>query len=70
MQIIFTMHAKCRLLQRKILADEVTDIIHWPDLVVKKYGQYYYQKKVDRGTIEVVCEKTESNIKIITVYWV
>ncbi len=69
MEIIFIQHAEERIKLRKILREEVIDAINNPDNTLKKHGKHYYQKKLDRGTIEVCCEKTERNIKVITVYW-
>ena len=43
------------------------DCIRYPDNVCKRYGKYYFQKDLGRGVIEVCCEKSESNIKIITI---
>ena len=69
MEIIFTIHAKYRIEKRKILEQEVIDSIKYPDKTIKKYSKYHFQKKLERGTIEICCEKTERNIKVITVYW-
>jgi hypothetical protein len=69
MKIVFTHHAELRLKKRKILREEAIEAIKFPDRTIKKYGQHYYQKQLGRGAIEVVCEKTESNINIITIYW-
>jgi len=69
MQIIFTIHAELRLKIRKILKEEVINTIKSPDKTIKKHEKYYYQKKLNRGTIEVVVEKTESNLNVITIYW-
>ncbi len=69
MKIIFTIHALARLRKRKILQEEVIDTIKLPDKTIKKHGKYYYQKKLDRGFIEICCEKTEKNIKVVTLYW-
>jgi len=70
MEIVFTMHAEYRILKRNILKQEVIEAIRYPDLTFKKHGKYYYKKAMDRGKIEVVCEKTENNIKVVTLYWV
>ena len=70
MKIIFTHHAEERLTRRRISEEEITAAIKNPDATIKKYGKYYFQKKLDRGLIEVCCEKTENNINVITVYWV
>jgi len=70
MEIIFAKHAIFRLKKRKILKQEVFDAIKYPDNTTKKHGKYYYQKRLERGTIEICCEKTERNIKVITIYWI
>ena len=69
MKISFTNHARYRIALRKVLEDEVIDAIKYPDKTIKKHGKYYFQKKLERGTIEVSCEKTERIINVITVYW-
>lgn len=68
MNIIFTNHAKSRIKKRKIAEQDIVDAINKPDSTIKRLGKYYFQKKLERGTIEVCCER-ERNIKVITVYW-
>ena len=70
MKIIFTNHAKYRIEKRKMLEEEVIEAINYPDKTLKKQGKYYFQKRLERGTIEVSCEKTETIINVITVYWI
>ncbi len=70
MDIIFTLHARERMERRGMLQEEVLDAIKRPDKTRKVEGTYYFQKKLDRGVIEVCCGKTEKIIKVITVYWV
>ena len=55
---------------RRILKQEVIDAIRYPDKTLKKHDKYYFQKSLNRGKIEVVCEKIENNIKVITIYWI
>ena len=62
MEITFTIHAELRLGRRKILKEEVIDAIKFSDKIIKKHSKYYYQKKLNRGTIEVVVEKNENNL--------
>lgn len=69
MNIVFTDHALSRLERRKILREEVVDAIKHPDKIIKKQQKYYYQKRLNRGTIEISCERTERDIKVITIYW-
>jgi len=70
MEIIFTVHAKYRIEKRKILEQEVIETIKFPDKTLKRNDRYYFQKRLERGTIEVSCEETERIIKVITVYWI
>lgn len=67
---IFTLHARERMERRGISEEEVFDAIKRPDKTRKAEGTYYFQKKLERGMMEVCCEKTENIIKVITVYWV
>ncbi|HLC65636.1 MAG TPA: DUF4258 domain-containing protein [Candidatus Nanoarchaeia archaeon] len=69
MNVVFTEHAKEKLSRRKILEEEVYDAIRYPNHIIKKYGKYYFQKRLDRGIIELVCEMTERDLKVITLYW-
>ena len=69
MEYIFTAHASFRIHKRKLSEEEVIEAIKQSDITFKKHGKYYAQKKIMRGSIEVVYEKTESYLKIITVYW-
>jgi len=70
MDIIFTLHSKKQIKKRNLTEQEIMESIKYPDKTIKKYNKYYFQKNVGRGTIEIVCEKTENNIKVITVYWI
>ena len=69
MKIIFTEHADERLERRKFLKEEIIEAIKFPDKILKKHDKYYHQKVLGRGKVEVVCEKTEKHIKVITLYW-
>ena len=37
-----------------------------PNKTIKKHGKYYLQKKIDRGIMELPCERTKKHIKVIT----
>ncbi len=69
MEIIFTRHAEEKLKERKISKENIIEAINHPTKVLKKHQKYYFQKKLENGSIEVPCEKTEKHIKVITVYW-
>lgn len=70
MKIVFTHHGYYRMVRRKLSEEEIADAIKYPDFVTKKYGKYFFRKQLDRGSIEICCEKTERYIKIVTIYWV
>ena len=70
MEITFTFHAEFRITKRKLLKEEVIDAVQYPDKIIKKHGKYFYQKRISRGTIEVVCERTEKSLNVITIYWI
>ncbi len=70
MKLIFTLHALDRIKKRKITKEEVEESIKFPDNTEKKHGLYYAQKKIQRGKIEIVYEKKENYIKVITLYWI
>jgi len=69
MRIVFTFHVKQQIRIRNILEDEVISAITYPHRTVKRNGKYRFISKLLRGTIEVVCDKTERHIKVITAYW-
>jgi len=69
MKIIFTIHAEHRLKKRKITKEEVIEAIKYSRITLKKSDKYYAKRNVGRGIIEVVYEKTENYIKVITAYW-
>ena len=69
MQIVFTLHSKRQIKKRNLTEQKIIESIKFPDKIIKKHDKFYYVKDLDRGTIEIVCEKTANNIKVITVYW-
>ncbi|MBI2130974.1 DUF4258 domain-containing protein [Candidatus Woesearchaeota archaeon] len=68
--IIFTEHAADKIERRRFMKDEIIESIKFPDITIKKHGKYYYQKTLERGKVEIVCERTEKHIKVITQYWI
>ena len=69
MDIIFTEHAEYRIKKRKITKDEIINVIKYPEKTKKIGGEYYVQKNIGRGKVEVVYEK-DKYIKVVTVYWI
>ena len=70
MNIIFTLHSKRQIKKRDLTEQEIIESVKFPNKTIKKHNKYYFQKDIGRGIIEIVCEKTENNIKVITVYWI
>ena len=69
MRLHFTQHVIERMLKRCISEEMVLEALRYPDSTRKAEGKHLYLKQLDVGTIEVCCERTESNINILTVYW-
>ncbi len=70
MIIIFTRHSEKRIEKRGILRQEALEAVRYPDNTEKRHSKHYIRKRLERGTIELCCEKTEKYLKIITIYWV
>ena len=69
MNYVFTTHVVSRMVKRRLAREEVIEAIRTPEETTKKYGKYYARKNIGRGAIEVVYERTEKYIRVITVYW-
>lgn len=69
MKIVFSIHGEDKIKRRSFLREEILDVIKYPDKILKKHEKYYFQKKIERGNIEIVCEM-KKYIKIITFYWI
>ncbi len=70
MKIIFTLHAEKRMKKRKLSKEEIIKTLRYPKKIIKRYDKYYVQKEIERGVIEIIYEKTENYIRIITIYWI
>lgn len=69
MNIVYTIHARKRIIQKKIEEVWVEETIKYPDIIRKiEYGKYVLKKKINGGAIEVIIVR-ERDIKVITVYW-
>ncbi len=69
MKIIFSKHAEENLKVRKIDMTEVMEVIKFPDKITKRKGKHIFTKTAHRGTIEIVAERTERYLRIVTLYW-
>ena len=70
MKIVFTKHAEQRALERNITKDEIIDGLVNPYKLEKIGDKNHCQKYTSRGIIEIVFERIDSNLIVITVYWV
>jgi len=70
--IIFTKHAKIRMLQRKISEEEIKSAIQSPDKKVEESfkGRLTIRKKFSKGVLEIVYKESPKEIIIITCYWI
>ena len=70
MRIRFTAHAEQRMKMRGIDRSWVLGALRNPDKASKQGEAQLFRKETPHGTIEVCAERRESDIKVITVYWV
>jgi hypothetical protein len=69
MVVLFTRHAKARMIKRGISYEKVISAINSPDHIFKRNFKLFFLKRIDKKSIEVCCQK-DKNLKVITVYWV
>jgi hypothetical protein len=70
MQIIFTKHAQRRMVERNIPKEDILDGLANPYRLEKDQNKGTCQKLTPRGIIEIVFEKKDNNLIVITAYWV
>ncbi len=68
MKLIYTNHAKKRMLQRNIPEKEVLEIIEFPEYTLKRGEEIEAYKKINNVMTKVVYVIKENYIKIITIY--
>lgn len=70
-KIVFSSHAKKRLLERDINEETARFAIENADYTINRFGNEIEAfKKIDEITIKVVHVEKENFIKVITLYWV
>ena len=67
MNLIFTNHAKQRMIERDIKLEEVKDAIDYPDYAVSKENIVESYKRINNKNLKVIYSKEGKFIKIITV---
>jgi hypothetical protein len=70
MNVIFTTHAEQRAKERNITKEEIINGLINPYKLQKTEEKNYCQKMTSRGVIEIVFQRKENNLIVITVYWV
>ena len=71
MDIVFTEHAKIRMLQRKISEQDIGAVTDKPDNVGESFkGRIIANRKVAKGTLEIAYKRVKTRIVIITCYWI
>ena len=64
--IIFTKHAKQRMLEREINMKEIQETINFPDYTINQGNKIEAHKKMKDKTLKIVYQKSNKFIKIIT----
>ncbi|MEK6884889.1 MAG: DUF4258 domain-containing protein [Nanoarchaeota archaeon] len=67
MPLIFTDHAKQRMIERGIKPQEVQDTIDMPDYTISKEGKKESIKKIGNKNLKIIYSEKGKFIKVITV---
>jgi hypothetical protein len=67
MNLIFTNHAKQRMIERSINLEEVKEAIDFPDYTISKENKIESYKKINNKNLKVIYSKEGKFIKIITI---
>lgn len=66
-KLIFTNHAKKRMIERNIKLDEIKEGVEFPDYVVNKDNKIESYKRIGERLLRIVYIRKGNFIKIITV---
>lgn len=69
MELLFTDHARQRMIEREITPRDVQTTIDLPDYTVSKGGKVESHKSLGNKILKVVYIKKAKFIKIITLMW-
>lgn len=70
MKIVFTDHAKKRIIERSILLKDIQEAINFPTIRKSFYlPTEIIQKITSRGTLEIIFKKVNETYIIITLYY-
>ena len=67
MKLIFTNHAKQRMIERSIKLEEVKETIDLPDYSISKENKIESYKKIGHKNLKIIYSKESKFIKVITV---
>jgi hypothetical protein len=67
MTLIFTNHAKKRMIERDIKLEEVQKAVDMPDYTISKENKVESFKKIGNKNLKIVYSKEGKFIKVITV---
>jgi len=67
MNLIFTNHAKQRMIERNIKPQEVQEAIDFPDYTLSKENKIEAYKRISNKNLKIVYSKEGKFIKVITV---
>ena len=67
MNLIFTNHAKQRMIERGIKINEIQEAIDFPDYTINKDGKIESYKNINSKHLKIIYSKEGKFIKIITV---
>jgi len=68
MKIFYSLHAKKRIIERKIKEKYVHETINFPNYTIKRSNEIEAYKKINNKILKVVYFQSENYIKVITVY--
>jgi len=69
MKLIFTNHAKQRMIERGIKLEEIQNTIDFPEYTIRKNKKIEAHKKIDNKTLKIIYIEEGKFIKIITLIW-
>lgn len=69
MKIIFSYHAKKRLIERSIKIKDVEETIEMPEYTISKGNKKEAYKKIGEKTLKAVYTEEDNYIKVITIIW-
>lgn len=70
MKIVYTTHAKKRMIERGVNEKEIIDAIEFPDYTINRDNELEAYKKIEGKLLKVVYVDMGKFINIITIYYI